>query len=62
MGSALSTLSSTEKSITARICAMLARIARCGSTTPFGLPSEPEVNNTTAASSGEVGNSLARGK
>jgi hypothetical protein len=51
MGSALKMRSSDVKSVMARICAMLDRMARCDSTTPFGRPSEPEVNSTTAGES-----------
>jgi len=46
-------LSSGVKSASARICATFDRIEECECTTPFGLPSEPEVNSTMAGSSGD---------
>jgi len=61
-GSAFSTLSSGEKSMTDRIWAILAWSARWDSTTPFGLPSDPEVNSTTAGCSGSRLRSTVRGK
>ncbi len=45
-------LSSGEKSASDRTCAMFESSEACECTTPLGLPSDPEVNNTTAASSG----------
>ena len=39
--------------------AALARMLRCESTTPFGVPSEPEVNRITAAVVGLAGNPRA---
>ena len=36
----------------AAACAAFASMLRCDSTTPFGVPSEPEVNRITAQSSG----------
>ena len=47
-GSAIMNLSSGVKSASARICATFDRIDECECTTPFGLPSEPEVNSTIA--------------
>jgi hypothetical protein len=40
------------KSIRAAACAALASMLRLDSTTPFGVPSEPEVNSTATGSSG----------
>ena len=51
-GSTLNTLSSRPKSIRAAACAAFASMLRWDSTTPFGVPSEPEVNRITAQSSG----------
>ncbi len=48
---ALNTRSALLKSTTAATCAMLARMLRWLSTTPFGAPSEPLVNSTTAGAS-----------
>ena len=50
-GSTLNTLSSRPKSMRAAACAALASMLRCDSTTPFGAPSEPEVNRIAAGSS-----------
>ncbi len=49
-GSTLNTLSLALASTRARAWAALARILRWDSTTPFGVPSEPDVNSTTAGS------------
>ena len=54
-------LSSGVKSASARICATLDRIEECECTTPFGLPSEPDVNSTIAGSSGDWFAALADG-
>src|SRR5690348_15432463 len=51
-GNTIMNLSWIEKSITDLICAILAKILLCECTTPLGLPSEPEVNKTTAGSDG----------
>src|SRR6185437_12581801 len=48
IGSATMNLSSGEKSATARTWATLDSSEACVWTTPFGFPSEPEVNNTIA--------------
>jgi len=54
-GSALNTLSVfLENFMRAPTWAIFARILACESTTPFGSPSEPEVNKITAGSSGFV--------
>src|SRR5580704_10051441 len=60
---ALNAMSPPWKSITDAICAQLASRLRWLSTTPFGAPSEPLVNSTTAGASGSVeapGRPLAR--
>jgi len=51
-GSTLNTLSARPKSMRASACAALASMLRFDSTTPFGVPSEPEVNRIAAGSSG----------
>ena len=51
-GSTLNTTSAGVTSKRAMTCATLARRLRWDSTTPLGAPSEPEVNSTTAGSSG----------
>ncbi len=48
IGSALNTLSTGLKSTTDGTCAQLASSARWLCTTPFGAPSDPEVNSTSA--------------
>ena len=50
-GSTLNTLSCRPKSMRAAACAALASMLRWDSTTPFGVPSEPEVNRIAAGSS-----------
>ena len=45
-------MSASVRSKRASICATLASRLACDSATPFGAPSEPEVNSTTAGSSG----------
>src|SRR5271156_4221617 len=50
-GRVLNTLSVRPKSIRAAAWAALHNILRCDSTTPFGVPSEPEVNRIAAGSS-----------
>src|SRR5262249_41905785 len=50
-------LPSRRKSMRAAACATLASILRWERTTPFGEPSEPDVNNTAAQSSGLRGTS-----
>ena len=52
IGSTLNNLSSRPKSMRAAACAALASMLRWDNTTPFGRPSEPEVNRITAQSSG----------
>jgi len=54
-------LSSGVKSASARICATFDRIDECECTTPFGLPSEPDVKSTTAGSSGDCFTPVADG-
>ena len=51
-GSTLNSLSWRPKSMRAAACAAFASMLRWDSTTPFGVPSEPEVNRITAGSSG----------
>ena len=51
-GSTLNTLSWRPKSMRAAACAAFASMLRWDSTTPFGVPSEPEVNRIAAQSSG----------
>ena len=51
-GRTLNTLSSRPKSMRAAACAALASMLRWESTTPFGTPSEPDVNRIAAQSSG----------
>ncbi|MNT51998.1 hypothetical protein D3C72_1889970 [compost metagenome] len=60
-GSAIMNLSSGVKSATARTWATLDSSELCECTTPLGLPSEPEVNSTSAASSGCWGIAARRG-
>ena len=50
-GSALNTMSAGVMSKRALICATFDTMFRCDSTTPFGAPSDPAVNSTTAGSS-----------
>ena len=47
-GRTLNTLSWRPKSMRAAACAALASMLRWESTTPFGMPSEPEVNRIAA--------------
>src|SRR3569623_522638 len=54
IGSTLRITSCALKAKRAASCARLASRLACDSTTPLGAPSEPEVNNTTAASSGST--------
>ena len=56
-GSTLNTLSCRPKSMRAAACEALASMLRWDSTTPFGVPSEPEVNRTAAQSCGVRGTS-----
>ena len=51
-GRILNTLSSRPKSMRAAACAAFASILRWESTTPFGTPSDPDVNKIAAQSSG----------
>ena len=51
-GSTLNTLSVRPKSMRAAACAAFASMLRWESTTPFGVPSEPEVKRIAAGSSG----------
>ena len=51
-GSTLNTLSCRPKSMRAAACAALASMLRWDSTTPLGVPSEPDVNSTAAQSPG----------
>ena len=51
-GSTLNSLSWRPKSMRAAACAAFASMLRWESTTPFGTPSEPEVNRIAAQSSG----------
>ena len=56
-GSTLKTLSWRPKSMRAAACAAFASMLRWDSTTPFGTPSEPEVNRIAAQSSALRGTS-----
>jgi hypothetical protein len=51
-GRTLNTLSWRPKSMRAAACAAFASMLRWDSTTPLGVPSEPEVNRIAAQSSG----------
>ena len=59
-GSTLNTLSLALASTRASACAALARMLRWDSTTPLGVPSDPEVNRITAGSSALRGNARRR--
>jgi hypothetical protein len=54
-------LSSGVKSAMLRICAMFDSSESCECTTPFGFPSDPDVNNTTAGSEGSCARSASVG-
>ena len=51
-GSAFKITSCELKSMRAATCSRLASTFACDSATPFGMPSEPDVNSTIAVSSG----------
>ena len=46
-------MSVASSSTCCSICSILANTFECDSTTPLGFPSVPDVNKTTALSSGE---------
>ena len=52
IGSAFKMMSCELKSMRAATCSRFASTLACDSTTPFGMPSEPDVNSTIAGSSG----------
>lgn len=54
IGRKFSTTSCGLKLITDSSCFRLPRIFAYDSTTPFGVPSEPDVNSTTAGCSGSM--------
>src|ERR1700722_3925923 len=60
-GNAIMNLSSGEKSATERTWETLERSEACECTTPFGFPSEPDVNRTMAGSKDPCGASADRG-
>ena len=52
IGSAFKITSCELKSMRAATCSRFASTFACDSATPFGMPSEPDVNSTMAGSSG----------